>query len=147
MIRAVFVVLLLTVVFCLTLASFAPWDVVIGALLGAVVFGLATYGLSRLALRLVAWSFPFRSTLAFALPRWRRLLLAKGSEPAGGKTPTHFLALRLAKQRHFAEMLAEIMRFKNAIAPSAIASDISVRRATSAAEAAPVSIETDVTRR
>lgn len=27
---------------------------------------------------------------------WRRLLLAKGSEPAGGKTPTHFLALRLA---------------------------------------------------
>ena len=27
---------------------------------------------------------------------WRRLLLAKGSEPTGGKTPTHFLALRLA---------------------------------------------------
>lgn len=27
---------------------------------------------------------------------WRRLLIAKGASPAGGKTPTHFLALRLA---------------------------------------------------
>jgi hypothetical protein len=27
---------------------------------------------------------------------WRRLLIAKSAEPGGGKTPTHFLALRLA---------------------------------------------------
>lgn len=36
MIRAALVVLLLTVVFCLTLASFAPWDIVIGAILGSI---------------------------------------------------------------------------------------------------------------
>jgi multisubunit Na+/H+ antiporter MnhE subunit len=36
MIRAIGVVLLLTVVFCLTLASRNPWDIAIGALLGAV---------------------------------------------------------------------------------------------------------------
>ncbi len=36
MIRAAFLVLLLTIVFCLTLASFAPWDIVIGAILGSV---------------------------------------------------------------------------------------------------------------
>jgi multicomponent K+:H+ antiporter subunit E/multicomponent Na+:H+ antiporter subunit E len=36
MIRVIGVVLLLMVVFCLTLASFAPWDMAIGALLGAV---------------------------------------------------------------------------------------------------------------
>ena len=36
MIRATLVVLLLTVVFCLTLASFAPWDIVIGAILGSI---------------------------------------------------------------------------------------------------------------
>ena len=36
MIRVAFYVLLLTVVFCLALASFAPWDIAIGALLGAV---------------------------------------------------------------------------------------------------------------
>jgi multisubunit Na+/H+ antiporter MnhE subunit len=40
MIRTVFVVVLLMVVFCLTLASFAPWDMVIGALLGSIVLAV-----------------------------------------------------------------------------------------------------------
>jgi len=40
MIRTAFVVLLLTVVFCLALASFAPWDMVIGALLGSLVLAV-----------------------------------------------------------------------------------------------------------
>ncbi len=40
MIRSAFVVLLLMVVFCLALASFAPWDMVIGALLGSIVLAV-----------------------------------------------------------------------------------------------------------
>jgi multisubunit Na+/H+ antiporter MnhE subunit len=40
MIRAAFIVLLLTVVFCLTLASFEPWNVVIGALLGSLMLAI-----------------------------------------------------------------------------------------------------------
>jgi multisubunit Na+/H+ antiporter MnhE subunit len=40
MIRAAFVVLLLTIVFCLALASFAPWDMVIGAVLGSIVLAV-----------------------------------------------------------------------------------------------------------
>ncbi|HET9660387.1 MAG TPA: Na+/H+ antiporter subunit E [Thermomicrobiales bacterium] len=40
MIRVAFVILLLTAVFCLTLASFAPWDMVIGALLGTLVLAV-----------------------------------------------------------------------------------------------------------
>ncbi len=41
MIRGAGVVLLLTVVFCLALASLAPWDIAIGALVG--VLGLAVF--------------------------------------------------------------------------------------------------------
>lgn len=37
MIRTGFMVILLTIVFCLALASFAVWDIVIGALLGTLV--------------------------------------------------------------------------------------------------------------
>ena len=40
MIRAAFVVLLLTVVFCLTLASYDPWDMLIGAVLGSIVLAV-----------------------------------------------------------------------------------------------------------
>ncbi len=40
MIRAAFIVLLLTVGFCLTLASFELWNVVIGAALGSLVLAL-----------------------------------------------------------------------------------------------------------
>ena len=40
MIRAVFVVLLLTIVFCLTLASYDPWDMLIGAILGSIVLAI-----------------------------------------------------------------------------------------------------------
>lgn len=37
MIRAAFVVLLLTIVYCLVLASTDPWDLLIGAILGSIV--------------------------------------------------------------------------------------------------------------
>ncbi len=37
MIRAALVVLLLTVVFCLSLASYDPWDMLIGAILGSIM--------------------------------------------------------------------------------------------------------------
>jgi multisubunit Na+/H+ antiporter MnhE subunit len=40
MIRAAFIVLLLTVVFCLTLASYDPWDMLIGAVLGSIVLAV-----------------------------------------------------------------------------------------------------------
>lgn len=40
MIRALLVILLQMVVFCLALASFTPWDMVIGAALGAVTFAV-----------------------------------------------------------------------------------------------------------
>jgi multisubunit Na+/H+ antiporter MnhE subunit len=40
MIRAVFIVLLLTIVFCLTLATNDPWDILVGAVLGSIVFGV-----------------------------------------------------------------------------------------------------------
>jgi multicomponent K+:H+ antiporter subunit E/multicomponent Na+:H+ antiporter subunit E len=40
MIRAALVVLLLTVVFCLTLASYDPWDMLIGAVLGSLVLAV-----------------------------------------------------------------------------------------------------------
>ncbi len=37
MIRSALLVLLLTIVFCLTLASYDPWDMLIGAILGSIV--------------------------------------------------------------------------------------------------------------
>ena len=40
MIRSIFIVLLLTLVFCLALASSDPWDILIGAVLGVVVLAL-----------------------------------------------------------------------------------------------------------
>jgi multisubunit Na+/H+ antiporter MnhE subunit len=40
MIRSALVVLLLTVVFCLTLASYDPWDMLVGAVLGSIVLAV-----------------------------------------------------------------------------------------------------------
>ncbi|MEZ4506975.1 MAG: hypothetical protein R2848_14265 [Thermomicrobiales bacterium] len=40
MIRAAFIVILLAAVFCLTLASYDPWDMLIGAILGSIVLAL-----------------------------------------------------------------------------------------------------------
>jgi multisubunit Na+/H+ antiporter MnhE subunit len=40
MIRSALVVLLLTVVFCLTLASYDPWDMLVGAVLSSIVLAV-----------------------------------------------------------------------------------------------------------
>ncbi len=40
MIRAILIVLVLAIVFCLALASSDPWDIVIGAILGSIVYAI-----------------------------------------------------------------------------------------------------------
>lgn len=65
MIRAAGVILLLTVVFCLALASFAPWDIAIGAALGAI--GLAVFH---------GGTPPIKGKPANELPSWPARIVA-----------------------------------------------------------------------
>jgi multicomponent K+:H+ antiporter subunit E/multicomponent Na+:H+ antiporter subunit E len=70
MIRVAFMILLLTVVFCLTLASFAPWDMAIGALLGSIslaVFHGAVPGIKgKPDNELPAWPYRALAFIPFA---------------------------------------------------------------------------------
>jgi multicomponent Na+:H+ antiporter subunit E len=71
-IRFVFLVVLLTLVYCATLASFHPWDIFFGALFSTVLlfifrrflFGESSWGLPGLPGRIVAF-FPFAAATVY----------------------------------------------------------------------------------